>query len=102
HASPPELSPLSLHDALPISLIGVSRRPWRGCSCGCRRSCVPMSGEALSSTHDTPSDDTAIELCVRAWACSSPRRWPAHSRQLQLDRKSTRLNSSHVAISYAV
>src|SRR5213083_2515229 len=42
-----------------------------------------MSGDALSSTHDSPSADTAMELWVRAWACSSPWRWPAHSRQLQ-------------------
>src|SRR5436189_3652922 len=42
-----------------------------------------MSGDALSSTHDSPSADTAMELWVRACACTSPWRWPAHSRQLQ-------------------
>src|SRR5207249_11959913 len=30
------------------------------------------------------------------------RRWPGHHAQILRDRKSTRLNSSHVSISYAV
>src|ERR1039458_1272724 len=39
------------------------------------------------------------ERCEIAWAKASP--W-GHSLQLDQDRKSTRLNSSHLGISYAV
>src|SRR5215208_7490753 len=58
-----EIYTLSLHDALPISLVPEMRRPRQG------------DGEA----HDG--------------------RVPRRDEE---DRKSTRLNSSHVAISYAV
>src|SRR6266508_6900366 len=40
--------------------------------------------------------------CVRLVTTRNLRVCPARTRQLRLDRKSTRLNSSHVAISYAV
>src|SRR6266481_2361398 len=35
-------------------------------------------------------------------SCSPPRRWSPKSRRRRPDRKSTRLNSSHSSISYAV
>src|SRR5690606_41425557 len=70
------LSTLSLHDALPIS----RRLP---------RSGYPGS-TALSDTSWAPSPALAIEGNCRVRATSRP------------DRKSTRLNSSHVKISYAV
>src|ERR1039457_7555139 len=41
----------------------------------------------------------ALPICVRIWDClfGTGRPWP-----IGLDRKSTRLNSSHLVISYAV
>src|SRR5699024_12315078 len=70
--------PLSLHDALPISCssVGPGRPPY---SAAPRRNCV---------TAPSPRD---------VWTCFCPCR-PERLR----DRKSTRLNSSHVSISYAV
>src|SRR5439155_23214257 len=67
--TPPSISTLSLHDALPIS----PREP------------AGAAGPRARPRHGDPAPD---RLRVHA-------RGPA-------DRKSTRLNSSHVAISYAV
>src|SRR3712207_9468985 len=69
-----EIYTLSLHDALPISP-GRGRRP-RG-----RRLPVP----ATAPPQELP-----------------PRRVARAVRRRRLDRKSTRLNSSHANISYAV
>src|SRR2546430_13412427 len=65
--APPEIYPLPLHDALPISL--------------------PVVGPAGRATHRLD----------RRWA---PR--PPPIETMRRDRKSTRLNSSHSQISYAV
>src|SRR5690606_42145646 len=85
---PPETYPLSLHDALPI---------WAG------------AGEILLSREWAGAGGSERE---RAWG--SVRRGPAGGLPVgrdaahtgrpppRLDRKSTRLNSSHVKISYAV
>src|SRR5207253_10417396 len=78
--APPEIYTLSLHDALPISARTRA---------ACRRSAARASGFRSSSTWSP--------------CCSSF----STSRRCSLflgerDRKSTRLNSSHVAISYAV
>src|SRR5436309_12575858 len=69
-----EIYTLSLHDALPIS---DNRRL---CECFSHR------GPELLSSH------------WRQARCRPARSWQSGSR----DRKSTRLNSSHVKISYAV
>src|SRR5699024_12178517 len=68
-----ELYTLSLHDALPIS----------PCSSRARRS---------ASRARTPA---AAPSCSATRCCTT-------ARPAQRDRKSTRLNSSHVSISYAV
>src|SRR5690625_6208991 len=60
---------LSLHDALPISLV----------HCGRPATC-PLPGVTYTAAHECP----------------------ARHLRVKTDRKSTRLNSSHVAISYAV
>src|SRR2546430_6188870 len=39
---------------------------------------------------------------IRQWISSNPRLDEIEARELKLDRKSTRLNSSHSQISYAV
>src|SRR5699024_12264157 len=76
HTSTPLIFTLSLHDALPISLSLPLRQPPR-----IRRSRCSASGMPTASI--IPSTFTR---CVRPLK----------------DRKSTRLNSSHVSISYAV
>src|SRR5436305_4822820 len=62
--APPEIYTLSLHDALPISVLRAAARP----------------------SKRTPIIVTASPTIIG----------------VRLDRKSTRLNSSHVRISYAV
>src|SRR5690606_41033302 len=83
---------LSLHDALPICFavpcsVPVQLRVRRGLSY-CRLPAVSVPGRNL-----------AAKACARVLAATpvQKRRRPA-----PLDRKSTRLNSSHVKISYAV
>src|SRR5437868_14525387 len=74
HAATTETYTLSLHDALPISAAEST--------CPCRRG---RRGRPASSGPGSPVP-------------SAPRP-PGRARR---DRKSTRLNSSHVSISYAV
>src|SRR5690606_42162633 len=82
-APPTELSPLSLHDALPIypSFAKVSDEDLADLYAYFMHGVEPVS---------QPNKDSEIP-----WPLSM--RWP-----LAIDRKSTRLNSSHVKISYAV
>src|SRR5207253_9543574 len=85
-----EIYTLSLHDALPISRWRLAHL----CSSPGRCSSCPAPGPATSRGRSNrkgqpPSAGTAT---TRRQRRQSPNR----------DRKSTRLNSSHVAISYAV
>src|SRR5699024_12708267 len=73
-----ELYTLSLHDALPISVV----------SCRTRRSTWSTRRRPASAWSWTPRPSSWTSCAMRGV-------------QLQ-DRKSTRLNSSHVSISYAV
>src|SRR5690606_40341219 len=70
--APLDIYPLSLHDALPIS---EKERDFGGCRC-----------QAFQITGDLSRTDP---VCDKS---------PDHEQ----DRKSTRLNSSHVKVSYAV
>src|SRR5439155_23909207 len=72
-----EIYTLSLHDALPICRPGDEDDPVRA---------LDERVEALERVRGE------AELVERQ----------EHAREARLDRKSTRLNSSHVAISYAV
>src|SRR5439155_14518716 len=79
-----EIYTLSLHDALPIS-----------------NRCATMSPATVTSS--VSCSDSQVSTSGR----SSTNRWSSTSQVGQSepcgeDRKSTRLNSSHVAISYAV
>src|SRR2546426_7784678 len=76
-----EIYTLSLHDALPISI----RRP------STQRSCGPCGGSGECGPSSRWRDSLRLLLT------SGPLR-----SFLSLDRKSTRLNSSHLVISYAV
>src|SRR5690606_40513366 len=93
---------LSLHDALPISCPTVGRLR------GMRRRPCTISGQFLThlrfkprkcSSFLTPKIGTGRALTPVC--CSHGSRLPPDSPSFPLDRKSTRLNSSHVKISYA-
>src|SRR3712207_8761828 len=77
---PPRSTPLSLHDALPISVDGVV-------------DALQLAGAPLDAAESR-------RCAVRAASRNGGRRPPG--RRAQRDRKSTRLNSSHANISYAV
>src|SRR5437868_10179014 len=81
HPPPTEIYTLSLHDALPISYGSRSRS-----RCRTIRWCRSLGDGVTSNSPSTSS--YRGELLVT----------PSPSE----DRKSTRLNSSHVSISYAV
>src|SRR5699024_12366693 len=89
---PPATSPLSLHDALPI-LIGATRlgRPERRCCAasphGPFRPTVARRDEGRHDQFHRALDPTTAQ---------------SYHDVTRPDRKSTRLNSSHVSISYAV
>src|SRR5205814_8725453 len=98
--APPLISTLSLHAALPISgcnfrrqraialvrqvRTNLRKRGGKIRSAGARRSQHLVRREASRSDHASPNDMPTVIL-----------------RPLR-DRKSTRLNSSHLGISYAV
>src|SRR5690606_42081908 len=80
-----ETPTLSLHDALPISPPTIARSartsPTRRCSGGRGAPAAPVSGSSQYGVVET---------------------WDMSTLTGAADRKSTRLNSSHVKISYAV
>src|SRR5262245_65120917 len=83
----PEPYTLSLHDALPICRGSKEDHQWSARdSQGHTRSCLSLA-QQLSSLR--------VHLC-------SVRRHPPATPRFRRDRKSTRLNSSHLGISYAV
>src|SRR5690554_7580354 len=80
NTAPTEIYTLSLHDALPI---------W----------------SRMTMLTSTPSDVSSGLRLISAGNCLPSLRCPDDSKVMAatlLDRKSTRLNSSHVRISYAV
>src|SRR5262245_64871725 len=79
--APSEIYTLSLHDALPISDLGLTTWGFA----------VPDGAESQAASN-TPALDTRqhTQAIVRSRRC------------VRSDRKSTRLNSSHLGISYAV
>src|SRR5207249_11447137 len=93
--APTQIYPLSLHDALPI-LKPRCRLEQRGNAhtaldyCIVHLACEPG---ALDEKHAVSSPGLPG---------AEPQRSPNQSGQPGGDRKSTRLNSSHVSISYAV
>src|SRR5690606_41272835 len=90
--APTDTSTLSLHDALPIShhrRCGPGR-PQRGR--GDDGLSYPAYSRPVVATHGGR----------RMFGCGGSRAHVCHGGGSQPDRKSTRLNSSHVKISYAV
>src|SRR5207245_4591094 len=77
---------LSLHDALPISNADRRRRRWR----------------VARFAHSQASRPRTRFPCRRRTGISYADGLLGYVQNAQLDRKSTRLNSSHGSISYAV
>src|SRR5207247_8574766 len=97
-SSPPWLSSLSLHDALPIFAIDIEP-PGDACPGAAYVDSGFIDGwyEGVHDAGYTPvyyGNGTAGSEFARAW-CAAVSAVPS-------DRKSTRLNSSHEWISYAV
>src|SRR5690606_41452910 len=89
--STPEIYTLSLHDALPIS---EGRESYRMTDHGCQDCHLHGAAERRNGGRFPQ------ERCRSFRQTASTAR--GHSCRTMLDRKSTRLNSSHVKISYAV
>src|SRR5207253_10624991 len=98
----PDTFPLSLHDALPISIAGHSATCAIPALPGAQKSSRPREAflrKAQASACSRPPDPMIKILKFLRNDCAS---MPGHGLSLtRKDRKSTRLNSSHVAISYA-
>src|SRR5205807_9582586 len=92
--TPPDIYTLSLHDALPICT--PSPRPsWR--------SSFARSDRSLGAFHVTTARTRALVLAATCTATKPPMLEPSRPKSpVSRDRKSTRLNSSHLVISYAV
>src|SRR5437773_3248300 len=92
-----ELYTLSLHDALPISnvfrLALLENREQRG------RDEDRRIGAGSDSDHEGERKVLERRAAVEEQGADRQQR---RSRTLRSDRKSTRLNSSHITISYAV
>src|SRR2546427_1450067 len=78
-----EIYTLSLHDALPIST----------------RAALDKAGAREQSTVSTHATNKARQRCLASMRQFMP---PGYCAPVRGDRKSTRLNSSHSQISYAV
>src|SRR2546429_9624822 len=76
-----EIYTLSLHDALPI--------------------CILREGLRARGMHESLRVGAILLFCLFLLFCLC-HYWPLSQRNLRGDRKSTRLNSSHGYISYAV
>src|SRR5207253_8987147 len=102
HPPSPHTYPLSLHDALPICLssgtfavVGASAA-FLFCGAGVS---APHGGGVLRPSVSEIRLGCAVNGVLSGFRVNAPYIGVA---ALSLDRKSTRLNSSHVAISYAV
>src|SRR5262245_65176554 len=87
---PTSLDTLSLHDALPISTPSVR----------CADEFWTMRAYRTSSCHSTPTGGCRA-MCIRTPKPIDELPWRLRI-SYAADRKSTRLNSSHLGISYAV
>src|SRR5699024_11980763 len=87
------LPALSLHDALPISRCGLVKRPVR-IPWARRRDSIARLVEVLPFVPAT--------WMIGYDSCGLPASSASRFTGPRRDRKSTRLNSSHVSISYAV
>src|SRR5690606_41958852 len=92
--SSPEPAPLSLHDALPIFELRTTLRD--------RYALLPYRQAALRiQSNDLTAGKTCHRQLIGQQGCAGAPQGQ-YGRGAFVDRKSTRLNSSHVKISYAV
>src|SRR5205807_9015959 len=91
---PAQPSPLSLHDALPILPRAAPRS-------GAARRRLPEPAGVRGELAEARTTEPVGGSGLRRRATGAPRLRRARRRS-PLDRKSTRLNSSHLVISYAV
>src|SRR5207244_11455211 len=102
HPAASEPVPLSLHDALPI---WPSRRRSERKPCIASAECEGASGAYRARTLDVSKSGAVLDIRDTRFldisADSSLLAFASKAFQ-ELDRKSTRLNSSHQIISYAV
>src|SRR5690606_41978344 len=100
HTATPPLSPLSLHDALPISTLDPTVTPTPVLLNGAA-SASPNAADALSGVESASCESVETgSVGPHTVRCTATDR--AGNTATAEDRKSTRLNSSHVKISYAV
>src|SRR5207253_11514863 len=99
--APTDTYPLSLHDALPISSACPSSTPasQRQVTNGPRKPTTP--NHSAASNPKSSSSISPTKTSRHGTAPATIATLPSPSNRAT-DRKSTRLNSSHVAISYAV
>src|SRR5690606_42009600 len=100
--APAEIATLPLHDALPIFAVAgelaqleALRRMVRGAAHAWNNALTTIVGE-LGCLADERPGDAAVAAAAAAIESEAQR-----CARLTPDRKSTRLNSSHVKISYA-
>src|SRR5207244_5315045 len=91
--SPPSLYPLSLHDALPIC---------PGPNAGSVPTRHPGAAAMLTTLFDASHLPEVVLRTALVYAFLLLALRLASNRVVSIDRKSTRLNSSHQIISYAV
>src|SRR5207244_13226929 len=94
--------PLSLHDALPISRqplkVSIGKPAQRGTEDCHQGNPVVRIGRRPQEVHDVYDFLPLIEMLLTFGQARNG----VASQSFQIDRKSTRLNSSHQIISYAV
>src|SRR5690606_40719871 len=93
--APPAIYTLSLHDALPIYLLHATGT---GTGTGGR----DAARQPPAAAHERPCRVGRRPHGARQASVGGALGAPPAARQERQDRKSTRLNSSHVKISYAV
>src|SRR5690606_41585745 len=98
----PQISTLSLHDALPISAYGMTKAALEMLAKNLvielsqYRINVNALAPGATLTERTAEDKNYLET----WSEITPMGRPAYPADIAQDRKSTRLNSSHVKTSY--
>src|SRR5262245_64694029 len=90
--SSPQIYPLSLHDALPIfGAVGAAARE------------LPVHARVAAHREGAPEPGRRLRYVQLLPAAVARRSARGNApRRVRGDRKSTRLNSSHLGISYAV
>src|SRR5207249_11524038 len=102
HTPPPCTYTLSLHDALPIFADGRERGRGAGGGASVRWIHGRVSRHVWSGARVERVQVRGERLGDHAVGAVPGRRVGARDQDYAVDRKSTRLNSSHVSISYAV